>query len=163
MGRAVARALSLEYLSAGTLFREEAAQRGMDVEQFNRFAEAHPEVDRSLDEAMRARARPGMLLDGRIQGPMLRRAGVQVRSIVITALEDVRVRRVARRDGQSVEEACRRVRERAQSERRRYLDEYGIDLDAFPADLTVDSSELSIEEVTDEVLHFLRGPSSTDR
>lgn len=154
-GRGVAEALNLEYLSAGTLFREEAAKRGMDVEAFNHFAEAHPEIDRAIDRAMGERARPGVLLDGRIQAPLLRRAGVAVHAILITAREEVRVQRVARRDGQSLEEARRRVRERSESERARYLAEYGIDLEREEGDLTVDSSDLSIEEVRARVLRFL--------
>lgn len=155
-GRGVAKELGLEYLSAGTIFREEAARRGLDVEAFNHYAEAHPEIDRAIDDEMRRRARPGMLLDGRIQGPLLQRAGVKVRSIVITAREPVRFERVARRDGQPLAEASRRVRERAESERARYRAEYGIDLDREPADLTVDSSDLSIGEVRDRVVRFLR-------
>lgn len=158
-GKGVAEVLKLQYLSAGTLFREEAARRGMDVEAFNHYAEAHPEVDRAIDGAMKNRARPGMLLDGRIQGPLLKRAGVPVRSIVITAREPVRVERVARRDGQSIEEATRRVRERSASEHARYLAEYRIDLDHETGDLTVDSSDLGIREVRERVLRFLQGAS----
>lgn len=155
-GRGVAEALSLAYLSAGMLFREEAARRGMDVEAFNRYAETHPEIDRGLDATMQARARPGMVLDGRIQGALLRRAGIPVTVVVVTAREAVRVERVAQRDRQSIEEARRRVRERAESERRRYRSEYDIDLDHEPADLTVDSSDLSIEQTREVVLRFLR-------
>ena len=158
-GRGVAQVLGLEYVSAGTLFREEGARRGFDVESFNHYAEAHPEIDRAIDDAMRTRARPGMLLDGRIQGPLLKRSGVQVRVIVITAREPVRFERVARRDGQTIEEAARRVRERAASERARYWAEYGIDLDQETGDLTVDSSDLTIPEVRDRVVRFLREPS----
>ncbi len=158
-GRGVAEVLGLEYLSAGTLFRGEAARRGLDVEAFNHFAEAHPEIDRAIDEQMRARARPGMLLDGRIQGPLLQRSGVRVRAILITAREPVRIERVARRDGQTLEEATRRVRERAASERARYRAEYGVDLDQESGDLTVDSSDLTIEEVRDRVVRFLRAPT----
>ena len=154
-GRGVARSLHFEYLAAGTLFREEAARRGMDVEAFNHYAEAHPEVDRTLDRTMAERAHPGMVLDGRIQGPLLRRRGVPVRFVVITAREQVRIERVARRDGQSVEEAARRVRERSASEHARYLAEYGIDLEREAGDLTVDSSDLTIDDVRERVLRFL--------
>lgn len=154
-GREVARLLGLDYLSAGTLFREEAARRGLDVEAFNRFAESRPEIDRAIDEQMRARAHPGMILDGRIQGPLLQRSGMKVVTIVITAREEVRIDRVARRDRQTVAEARRRIRQRSASERARYLAEYGIDLAEETGDLTVDSSELSIEEVRERVVRFL--------
>ena len=161
-GRAVAQTLHLDYRSAGELFRSAAAASRMDLEAFSHYAEAHPEVDRTVDEAMAALARPGVLLDGRIQGPLLRRRGVPVRSIVITAREEVRIRRVAARDGQPLDEAGRRLRDRAASERARYLAEYGIDLDREPGDLTIDTSELPPSVVHDRIVAFLaereRGP-----
>ncbi len=160
-GRSVARALGLEYRSAGDLFRAEAARHLLDLEAFSHFAETHPEVDRGVDEAMARLARPGVLLDGRIQGPLLRRRGVPVVAIVITAREDVRIRRVASRDRQPLDEAGRRLRERAASERARYLAEYGIDLDREVGDLTIDSSDLSPAEVHDRLIAFLGERAAT--
>lgn len=154
-GRGVATARKLTYHAAGDLFRAEAARRGMDLESFSHFAEAHPEVDTSIDEEMATLARPGVVLDGRIQGPLLRRRRVPVIVILITASEDVRVQRVAMRDHQTVEEARRRIRERAQSERARYLAEYDIDLDTETGDLTIDSTHLAPDEVRDQILAFL--------
>ncbi len=155
-GRAVARAQGLVYHAAGDLFRAEAAHHGMDLEAFSHYAEAHPEVDRRVDETMSELARPGVLLDGRIQGPLLRRRGVPVHSIVITALYEVRVARIAGRDHRAPEDAARRIRERAESERARYLAEYGIDLETEPADLVVDSTELDADAVRERLLEFLR-------
>jgi CMP/dCMP kinase len=156
--RRVADALGLELKSAGEAFRAEAARRGMDLDAFGRYAEAHPEVDRELDARMQSLARPGVLLDGRIQGVLCRRNGIPVRSVVVTAEEAERVRRVARRDRQSVEQAARHVRAREASERTRYLRFYGIDLDREPADLTVDSTHLGPEDVARRIAEFV-GPS----
>jgi len=155
-GRLVAQSLALEFRSAGDLFRAEARRRGMDLPAFGRYAASHPEVDRELDRSMQALAVPGRLLDGRIQGPLCRRAGVAVYDVVVTAREDVRVRRVAARDGQSVDAARGLVREREASERDRYRRFYGIDLDREPAGLVVDSSDRSPTEVADLVLAFVR-------
>jgi cytidylate kinase len=155
-GRLVAQALGLEFRSAGDLFRAEARRRGMDLAAFGRYAAGHPEVDRELDRSMQALAVPGRLLDGRIQGPLCRRAGVPVYDIAVTAREDVRVRRVANRDGETGDEALRLVRDREASERDRYRRFYGIELDQEPAGLTVDSSDRSPAEVADAILAFVR-------
>ncbi len=157
-GRRVAERLGLAYTSAGDVFRSEAARRGMDVEAFGRYAEAHPEVDRDLDRAMQALAAPGRLLDGRIQGILCRRAGTPVACVVVTAEREERVRRVARRDGQSVTEAALRVEQREASERTRYAAVYGIDLDREPADLTVDSTHLNADRVAAAIVAFLERP-----
>ncbi|MGA8543592.1 MAG: AAA family ATPase, partial [Thermoplasmata archaeon] len=98
-GRLVAHRLGLTYLSAGDRFRAEAARRSMDLEAFGRYAENHPEVDRDLDREMQEVARPGTVLDGRIQGILCRRNGTPVRYVVVTATEAERARRVAGRDG----------------------------------------------------------------
>ena len=154
-GRRVAERLGLAYTSAGDVFRAEAARRGLDVEAFGRYAEAHTEVDRELDRSMQALAAPGRLLDGRIQGILCRRAGTPVACVVVTADREERVRRVARRDGQSVSEASRRVEQREASERTRYREIYGIDLDREPADLTVDSTEVPADAVAERIRAFV--------
>ncbi len=155
-GRLVATSLGLEFRSAGDLFRAEARRRDMDLATFGRYAATHPEVDRELDRTMQALATPGRLLDGRIQGALCRRAGVPVYDIVVTAREDVRVRRVAERDKEAVDEARRLVREREASERDRYLRYYSIDLDRETPGLTVDSSDLPPAAVAERILSFVR-------
>jgi len=162
-GRRVAEALGLEYCSAGDVFRAEAKAHGMDLEQFGHFAEAHPEVDRKLDDTMQALARPGVLLDGRIQAALCRGRGRPVFSIVVTAEEAERARRVAARDGQSVEEALRRIRERTESERARYLRFYGLDPDRESPDLLVDSTHLPPAGVAGAITEFLLSQSRESR
>jgi CMP/dCMP kinase len=154
--QAVARELSLEYRSVGDVFRAQAKAKGLDLAAYGRYAEAHPEVDVELDRAMQALARPGVLLDGRIQGALCRRRGVAVVAVVITAAPAERARRLSGRDGQSVEEAARAIARREASERTRYLKFYGIDVDREPADLRVDSTSKTPEEVTAEVVRFVR-------
>jgi CMP/dCMP kinase len=154
-GRLVAGSLGLEFFSAGGIFRAEAQRHRMSLEAFGRYAADHPEVDRELDQSMQTLARPGRLLDGRIQGALCRRAGVPVYDVVVTAREEIRIRRVAERDGQSVEEAREKVRERETVERERYQRFYGIDLAREPCDLLVDSSELPPYSVAEEILTFV--------
>lgn len=154
-GRAAAKRLGLEYLSAGGFFREEAAQRGMDLAQFSTYAEGHPEVDRHLDERMLEAARPDRLLEGRITGALLRRRGIPILYLVVTASEAIRLERLAGRDGVSLEEAGRLTRAREASERARYRELYDIELEREPADLVVDSSDLSADEVADRLVGFV--------
>ena len=155
-GRLVAARLGLEYRSAGEVFRAEGRRRGLSVEEFNRFAEAHPEVDRELDRAMQSLATPGHLIEGRIQGALCRRAGVPVHCILVTASEEERVRRLAARDGQTLAEARDRLRAREAMEQRRYLRDYGIDLAHETGDLSVDSTRVDPDGVAGSIVDFLR-------
>ena len=155
--------LGLTLKVAGAMFRDEARRRGLDVEAFGHYARDHPEVDRDLDRAMQAEARPGVLLEGRIQGPLCRQRGTPAYAIVVTAREDERARRVAGRDHQPVAEALARIREREASERERYLRFYGIDLDREVADLTIDSSDRPADAVAEAIVAFVVGRESGPR
>lgn len=154
-GRLAAERLGLTFVSAGQLFRDEAARRGLDLAAFSRYAEAHPEVDRSLDDRMLAGATPDRFLEGRITGALLRRRGVPTVYLVVTAPEEVRVARLAGRDGVPVAEARTLTRAREASEADRYRRFYGIDLAAEPADLVVDSSELAADAVAERLAAFV--------
>ncbi|MFY9717349.1 MAG: AAA family ATPase [Thermoplasmata archaeon] len=155
-GRLVAEALGLELCSAGERFRAAARAHDLTLEAFGAYAQAHPEVDRELDRAMQALATPGRILEGRIQGTLCRRAGTPVHAIVVTASEAERSRRVAGRDGLSVEAALQFVREREASERWRYLAFYGIDLAHESSDLRIDSTDRSPPAVAESIVQFLQ-------
>jgi cytidylate kinase len=154
-GRLVAQRLGLEFRSVGEVFRAQARERGLDLEAFGRYAESHPEVDRELDRRMQELARPGVVLEGRIQGVLLRRAGLPVRSITVTAERAERLRRLARRDGTDPATTERALARREQSERSRYERFYGIDLDRQPADLVVDATSEPADGVAERIVRYL--------
>jgi CMP/dCMP kinase len=160
-GRLVADALGLDYRAAGDLFRSEAQRHGMDLEAFGDYAAQHPEVDRALDGSMQELARPGRLLDGRLPGVLLRRAGVPVIYVVVTAAQEERARRVAARDHQPLAEALARIRRREASERERYERFYGVDLEREPADLTIDATDRSPRDVAETILAFVRAQEAS--
>jgi CMP/dCMP kinase len=153
--RRLAAELGLKLVNAGERFRAEAARRGMDLSDFSEYAEAHPEVDRELDDAMAREATPGRLLEGRVQGPLLRRDRVPVHLLSVVARAGVRAGRIAQRDGLTVEVARAKMLAREASERARYRAIYGLDLDREEPDLTVDSSDRTPEEVVALLVQFL--------
>ncbi|HZY91768.1 MAG TPA: AAA family ATPase [Thermoplasmata archaeon] len=154
-GRKAAGRLHLAFVSAGEAFRAEASRRGMDLASFSRYAEEHPEVDKALDERMVGEATSERLLEGRITGALLRRRGMPVIYLVVTAREDVRVARLAGRDRLPLDATRQLTRAREASERDRYRRYYGIDLDREPADLVVDSSLLDPDAVAHRLVDFV--------
>jgi len=145
------------HVSAGALFREQAKARGMSLEAFGTFAEAHPEVDRELDDRILARTRElsahgDVVTDGRLQPALLGRGGVPALRVLLDAPLQVRAERVAKRDGLRVAEARARIEEREASERRRYREIYGLDAnDRAHYDLVLDSVRLSPEAIVDAI------------
>ena len=124
--RRLAKALGLRYVSAGLLFRRIAEERGLTLEELSRLAEENPELDRMIDERTREEARRGgVVIDAALAGWM---AGDADLKIFLTAPLEERVRRIARREGLSLEEAMRETLKREQSERERFKRYYGIDI-----------------------------------
>ncbi len=158
VGRKVASRLGATFHSVGELFRAEARERSMDLEAFGRYAETHPEVDRELDRRALSLARPGVVLEGRVQGVLLRRAGRPVRTVRVTASREVRVARLLQRDGGTTEATETKLSEREASERTRYVALYGIDPELEPVDLVVDATDSSADEVAETIVRFLRRP-----
>ena len=76
--------------------------------------------------------------------------------VAVTAQREERARRLASRDGLTVEEAAGAIRAREASEHTRYLQFYGIDPEREPVDLLVDSTSLAAEAVAAQIVAFLR-------
>lgn len=145
-------------VSGGRLFREMAAERGMDLVAFSAYAEKNHDVDRQLDGMILVAVRNALLggkdivVDGRIQAHLLARAQVRAFAVLITAPLDIRAKRVADREGKSERQALEEILARERSERERYRAVYGIDLeDVSVYDLEIDSEELRPEAIVRKI------------
>jgi predicted cytidylate kinase len=145
-------------ISGGKLFREMAAERGMDLLAFGAHAEKHHEVDRELDDIVLVAVRRAVtagkdaVVDGRIQAHLLKRSNVQAFCVLVTAPVDVRAKRVADREGKSERMALEEILARERSERLRYREIYGIDMeDVHVYDLEVDSAELRPDAIVRKI------------
>ena len=154
IARGLAQRLGIEHLSSGRLFREYAARLGMDIVEFHRYAEEHLEIDREIDEYVRSRAlEGGIVIDSHVALWLLR--DITHVAIYVKAPLEVRARRIAERDGISLEDAERELREREESNRRRYMQLYGIDIsDISKADLVIDTSIIGPDEAIDVSYRF---------
>ena len=160
----IARDNGYALVSAGTLFRRMAKDRGMTLEAFGRFASDHADVDRDLDrkivdEVVRLAADGrNVVVEGRLAAQMLARRGVDCLKVWIDAPLAVRAERAAGRDGTTVKDARRAVAERETLERARYKRFYGIDLrDTSAFDLVIDSGNRAPEEIVADILARVAG------
>jgi cytidylate kinase len=154
VARELARRLGLGYLSAGEIFRRMAEERGMSLEEFSEYVEKHPEVDREIDRRL-AEAGGEVVVDGRLAGWMVRGADLR---ILLTAPLEVRVRRIAEREGRRVEEVRKETLVRERSERKRFKELYGIDIDDLSVfDLVINTSRLGVEEEVEVLERLARG------
>jgi cytidylate kinase len=95
--RQIASKLNLRYVSAGSLFREVASERGLSLMELGRMCEEDEGIDKMIDGRSIESMRGGnVLIDSQLAGHFAR--DLDALKICLTALLDIRVDRIAKRD-----------------------------------------------------------------
>lgn len=146
--KALAEALGLRYISAGRMFRDLAKERKMSLEDFSTLAAKDPAVDRLIDERTKAEAKKGgVVIDAQLGAWMA--GDLADVKLLLVAPDEVRFKRIAERDGTSVDSAQKETIAREQIQKDRYKKYYGIDVgDLSVYDLKIDTSQHSVEKTT---------------
>ena len=150
----VAARLGVDLVPGGEVFRAMAAERGLSLPEFGRYATDHPEVDAELDTRLADRARRGdVILESRLAGWIAHNEGLMAVTTFIDCAAAERARRVADREGIPFERALAENDERQRVERARYLALYGIDIEDLSIyDLVLDSGALAPDELADRIV-----------
>jgi cytidylate kinase len=118
-------------------------------------------IDKLIDERTKAEAAKGnVVIDAQLGAWMVKELATV--KVLIIAPDDVRFRRIAARDGISIEEARKLTLAREAIQRERYKKYYGIDVgDQSIYDITLDTGAYSIDKaktvVVESVRTFLAG------
>lgn len=163
LSRLLKERLGLPYVYAGQIFRDQAEERGMGLEEFGRLCEEDDAVDRGLDDEQTrllqeaAAGDQGLILEGRLSGWLASRAGIPALKVFVDCDEVERVRRIVERDGGDDADQAEATRVREESEAVRYNHYYGIDVDDMsPYDLVLDSTGQGPDALADAVVAALR-------
>ncbi|GAB6947611.1 AAA family ATPase [Vulcanisaeta sp. JCM 16161] len=155
VARELASRLNYRFVSIGELFRRIAVERGVSLLELHRIAETDFSIDRTVDEEAIKEARRGnVVIEGHLAAWILK----DVADVRIYLKADIRARsqRLSARDGKSIEEALNEIRAREESNRRRYLAIYGIDInDTSIFDLVVDTTYIDAGKVVDIVYEYV--------
>ena len=147
----IAKRFGLTRVSAGVIFRSLAKERGMTLEEFSRIAEGDLDIDQLIDTTQKKAAAEGSaIIDGQLAAWM---AGNNADlKILLTAPIEVRIKRIAERDGTEFEVAKRETIAREGSEKARYFEYYKIDIsDTSIYDLILNTGKYDLEGVTEIV------------
>jgi cytidylate kinase len=156
----------LHYVYAGQMFRDMARQHNMSLEQFGRYCEEHPEIDRRLDdeEQVELLRGPPILLEGRMSGVLAARNELAAFKVWFTCDPWVRAERIVKREGGDVEDRMAEMRRREESEKKRYLAYYNYDTaDLSPYDQVIDTTKIPPEEVVKQLLDAYHEPPKTKK
>lgn len=150
----LARRAGLRHVNVGTIFRTMAEERGMPLNEFGAYVNAHPEIDRELDRRQVEIAREGgVVLEGRLSGYMVGAAGLDALRVWLDTAPEIRHARVAEREGITLDAARAITEERERDEKSRYVDFYGFDLyDTSIYDLIIDTGTTPPEDVVRQIL-----------
>lgn len=143
----LAKRFRLRYVCAGEVFRQMAKEKEMMLDEFSKYAEHRPHIDRMIDRRTADAARANnVLVDARLAGWMAKSADMK---ILLTAPVEVRARRIAKREKRRYREVLRETKARERSEAWRFKKFYRIDVnDPSPFDLVLNTGRLSAEKMT---------------
>jgi cytidylate kinase len=146
VAKAIAEKFGFTHISAGVVFREMAKEKGITLEEFSRLAEENHEFDRELDKRQveLAKKAENAVIDGRLSG-LIMETDLKV---WLKAPLETRTKRICERECKDYSEALEDVKNRGDSELKRYKEIYDINLrDLNPYDIVINTELYSAREV----------------
>lgn len=152
----LAEAFNLKHYSAGRVFREIAAKRGVTVEDLSRMALQDPSIDFEVDRrTLEVVREDDIVIDGHLAAWIV--ADYVDLRVYITAPLALRVLRIASRDNVPIERALRETLIRENTQRRRFIEYYGIDInDLSIFDVVINSKNIGISEAFEIIKKALK-------
>ena len=148
--------LGAEYYSTGAIVRSIAEKRGMTVTELNIYMETHPEIDHEIDNGIAALSEVDKLLiiDSRMAWHFTKGTfKVYLSSDIETSsLRIMRANRACEHCA-TLEETIANTKARRASEKKRYLEQYGVNIkDLSNYSLIVDTTVATPEEIAECIL-----------
>ncbi len=168
VAKLLAEKLNLNFYSTGNIFREIANEKGLTLEELNKLSEKDRNIDIELDNKIKELALKGnCVLDNQLSPYLL--GDIIDYCILLKCTKDVRLQRMANRDKDDIQKKIQETLMREESEHKRFIDYYGVDLlDSNKIlgtfDLIVDTTFIDIdgvmEVVSTAINEFKRSKSS---
>ena len=147
--------LDIPYISAGSIFREMAKEKGMSVLEFNEFAEGNDDIDKEIDkrQAELAKSSKNLIIEGRLSAYFI---DADLKVWLITPL-DIRSERISVRESKTVDVAKEEIIIREKSEALRYLDIHNINIHNMDIyDLIINTDSFNPESLSEIILTTLK-------
>ena len=148
--------LDIPYISAGSVFREMAAERGMSVLEFSEFAEGNDDIDKEIDkrQAEKAKSSENLIIEGRLSAFFVENADLR---ICLMTPFDVRSKRIAQREDKSVDVAKDEIITREKSEALRYMDIHNIDISNMEIyDIIINTDSFDPQSISEIIIQTLK-------
>lgn len=150
--------LHIRWTNGGEIFRNMAKEKGMLLNEFGRYAEENPEIDRELDRRLIEIMRnENIILEGRLAGSNANVNKIPSLRVWLHAPFKTRAERIQNRDGVKLDKAMEHIHERERSEKERYLEYYNIDYeDLDHYSVVINSGEYLPAEIVEIIIQSMR-------
>ena len=150
--------LQVKYIYSGMIFRKLAEKHKMSLEDFGKFCEQDPLVDKELDYQQLIILEKGdVILEGRLAGWIAHLNNIDAFKIMIDTDIDIRASRIVKREDGDVEKRKHEIIKREKSENLRYKKYYDVDLkDVSIYDMVIDSGDKTAEEVCEIIVKKMK-------
>ena len=146
-------AKELGYSHVCPTFKDLAIAKGIPLLEFQKRAEADPNIDKKFDMLLKKQTKVGNCVVTTWLGPWIVNPDI---SIYVFAPQKIRAIRLGERDGMSVDDAAEHISVRDDNNRKRYLDLYGIDIyDQNEFDICLNSGIYNPLELLEMVLKLI--------
>ena len=146
-------------LNGGDVFREEAKRRGMTLGAFGELCKNEPEVDKALDTMLQERMQgkdAAQIVESRLAGWWAHRLELPCVRLWLDVSDEERARRVAHREGLSVEDALDANTRRSVVDGERFRLLYDlVPEDPLPYTHIVDATLLNASQILEQVVALL--------
>jgi cytidylate kinase len=159
IAKLIAEKLKIQYYSTGQIFRDFAQEMNMTLEEFTKYVEENPDIDKKLDNKIIDIAHKGnIIIDSQLSGHILKT--IADFKILLTCSLETRIKRMVDRDDNNYEEKVKETTIREKSELERFKSLYNIDLNNQEEldqlyDLIIDTENLTIEDILNKILSFI--------
>lgn len=156
---ALAKKLKMKYFNSGSLYRQFAKKRHMDIIELNKYLKTNHKIDKVIDRMQRKLAKKdNIIIDGRTSFKVI----PESIKIFLDVNRHEAAKRIfkARRKTESfssVNQVEQEIAQRAKMERKRYKNVYKVDIyDRKNFDLYLDTTKLSINGSVNAIMSFLK-------
>ena len=145
-------------LNGGDVFRNEAARRGMSLQEFGELCKQDLEVDRKLDKLLQEKMLEDSadIVESRLAGWWAYRLKIPCVRLWLEVDENERAKRVSGREGISIEQAVHENKIRAEVDAERFMELYQLlPEQREPYTSSLDATNLGSEEVLAAAISIL--------
>lgn len=156
VAKELASQFNMRYIAAGDVFRQIAYEKILTLEEFSKFVETHPEIDREIDERTIEEAKKGNVILDALLAAWKTHDFSEI-TILLLADTKIRMKRIAQRENRPLKEVEEETISREISEITRFKNLYNIDLNDYSIyDIVLNTGLWSQQTVIQTIANLIK-------